>query len=73
MSDYYTDVKILRDRMAEMLTENEEQFIYVLTAALDMVSAPDVIDEGSAADDIDRDLVASNLREIADAVEAGKV
>lgn len=69
MSDYSTDTDILRDRMADMLAGNEEQFIYVLSSALNQVAADDLIDQGMLADDVDTELVVHNLRLIASAIE----
>lgn len=73
MSDYYFSTGMLRGQMADTLSENEEQFVFVLSQALSRISADDVIELGELSDEADRDLVIANLRMIADATEGGDI
>lgn len=73
MTDYNFDVDVLRGRMASALAANDEQFIFVLTNAIANVSLDDAIEFGELGDEADADIVVIALREIADAIEDGKI
>ena len=73
MTDYTFNTEVLRGQMADVLAENEEQFLFVLTNALSRIVADEVIEMGRLGDEADPDLVVGNLRKIADAIEAGEV
>lgn len=73
MSDYYSDVSILRGQMADMLARNEEQFVFVLTNAIKNLNVEDAIEQGALGDEIDGDVdkghLIISLRQIANAIE----
>jgi len=76
MTDYTTVTQIGRDQMADMLRDNEEQLIYVLSEALRGDVVDDAIELGSLPYDIDdpeKTLIVENMRKIANAIETGKV
>lgn len=73
MSDYYFEAGMLRSEMADKLTDNVEQFAFVITNALSNVTADEVIELGQLGDEADPELVILNLRMIAKAIEDGQI
>lgn len=76
MSDYYAEVGLSRDQMAEMLRNDDEQLIYVITSALNG-NIDDALEMGQidpdADNEIDRGALVLNLRAIANAIEDGQI
>jgi hypothetical protein len=76
MSDYNTVVGISRDKMAEMLCNDDEHLIYVITSALNG-NIDDALEMGQidpdADNEIDRGALVLNLRAIANAIEDGQI
>lgn len=76
MSDYYAEVGLSRDQMAEMLRNDDEQLIYVITSALNG-PIDDALEMGQidpdADNEIDRGAIILNLRAIANAIEDGQI
>ncbi|MBY5988229.1 hypothetical protein [Roseovarius atlanticus] len=73
MSDYNFDVDILRGQMARVLSDNEEQFAFVITEAISKIDISEAIELGQLGDDADADTAIANLRALADAIEAGQL
>lgn len=73
MTDYSTDTQVSRGEMARMLASNEEQLVHVLSEAITDVEIGFAIDVGCLSDDAQADLVVTNLRKIADAIESGNI
>lgn len=76
MSDYYAEVGLSRNQMAEMLRNDDEQLIYVITSALNG-PIDDALEMGQidpdADNEIDRGAIILNLRAIANAIEDGQI
>tara|TARA_R110002051_G_scaffold30639_2_gene70738 strand:- start:293 stop:517 length:225 start_codon:yes stop_codon:yes gene_type:complete len=73
VSDYSFDAQMLRGEMANQISTNTEQFIWVISNAMTDVYIDDAIDEGHLGDEANPETVVKNLRAIADAIEAGKI
>ncbi|WP_226778987.1 hypothetical protein [Oceaniglobus trochenteri] len=73
MSDYHFQTGILRSQMADALSDNAEQFVFVVTNAFCNVDMDYAIDEGHLGDEAETGKAVANLRRLADALEAGGV
>jgi len=76
MSDYYMNLGVLRDTMAEALRENDEQLVYVIVSALTGGPVDEAIRMAMLPADCsqtDRAQVVENLRNIARAIEDGVI
>lgn len=70
MSDFYTNVAILRGQVSDMLCDNEEQAMWVLADMASRVDAT-VLHEHIDGIDADASEVAQFFRDMADLIEAG--
>ncbi len=73
MSDYFFDAQMLRGEMANKLSSNTEQFVWVITNAMTDVDIKEAIDGGQLGDEANSEMAVKNLRAIADAIEAGQI
>tara|TARA_R110002111_G_scaffold262881_1_gene342689 strand:+ start:24356 stop:24580 length:225 start_codon:yes stop_codon:yes gene_type:complete len=73
MSDYFFDAQMLRGEMANKLSSNTEQFVWVITNAMTDVDINEAIDGGQLGDEANSKMAVQNLRAIADAIEAGQI
>ncbi|MEM1077432.1 MAG: hypothetical protein AAGI09_02795 [Pseudomonadota bacterium] len=73
MSDYSTEVYLLRGELARMLAQNDEQFIYVLTEALSDIDDEEIIELGNLSENADPQGCVNTFRRLADAIERGEV
>ena len=73
MSDYFFDAQMLRGEMANKLSSNTEQFVWVITNAMTDVDINEAIDRGQLGDEANSEMAVKNLRAIADAIEAGQI
>lgn len=77
MSDYHFEAALLRGNLASMLAANEEQFVFVLTNALCCVDFDEAMEAAELGDDVeddqDRGALILRLRELANAIEEGRI
>lgn len=75
MSDFDTEETMLlsRDRVASMLAENSEQFIYTITAAIEGVDLAEALECGQLGKGAEAGGIVLSLREIANQIENGNV
>lgn len=73
MSDYDFDTSVGRDQMASKLSQNEEQFIYVITSAVNDVDFEDALKEGEIDGSTNQQEIVHRLRALADAIESGNI
>ncbi|MBW4972111.1 hypothetical protein KZZ08_00680 [Roseovarius mucosus] len=73
MTDYNFQASMLRGEMADQLSTNAEQFVYVLSTALCDVDFDEALEAGVLGDDANPKETVRRLRRLADAIEEGEL
>lgn len=75
VNDYSFETVVLRGQMADKLSHNAEQFVFVLSDALIDLDVDEAIELGALGDTAENypTEVVTALRKIADAIEDGKI
>lgn len=73
MTDYNFQASVLRDELANQLSTNGEQFVYVVSSALCDVDFDEAMQSGELGYDADPEETVRRLRRLADAIEAGRL
>lgn len=73
MSDYSFYTTVSRDELASELGDNEEQFVYTLALAFELVNVDQAIELGSLPYAADAGALVLRLRDLANAIEDGSI